>query len=161
MTSTIPQIARILHPTDMSENAAKAFQYASSLALRFGASITVLHVLDEGSPNTKLVLDAMLGKGGWERTRRNREAEVIREIRDKVEAFCMEATKGHPECRHLVDQIIVEVGHPVDRILHHIEKGHADMVVMGSRGHGILKETLLGSTSHRVLRRSPVPVLIV
>ncbi|MBW2023605.1 MAG: universal stress protein [Deltaproteobacteria bacterium] len=53
------------------------------------------------------------------------------------------------------------MGRPVERILHHIEQGDADMVVMGSRGHGILKETLLGSTSHRVLRRSPVRVLIV
>ena len=157
----IPQIKRILHPTDMSETAGKAFLYAASIAFRVGGLITVLHVLDEGSPNTKLVLDAMLGTDGWEESRRNREAEVIREIRDKIEAFCMEATKGHPECSYLVDQIIVEVGHPVERILHHIEQGDADMVVMGSRGHGVLKETLLGSTSHRVLRRSPVPVLIV
>ncbi|HDG98929.1 MAG: hypothetical protein DRG71_10040 [Deltaproteobacteria bacterium] len=58
-------------------------------------------------------------------------------------------------------EISKEMGRPVERILHHIEQGDADMVVIGSRGHGILKETLLGSTSHRVLRRSPVPVLIV
>ena len=157
----IPEIKRILHPTDMSETARKAFLYAASIAFRVGGLITVLHVLDEGSPNTKLVLDAMLGREGWEQTRKNREAKVIEEIRDKVESFCREATEGHPECPYMVDQIVVEVGHPVDRILHHIKKGEADMVVMGSRGHGILEETLLGSTSHRVLRRSPVPVLIV
>lgn len=157
----VPEIKTILHPTDMSENARKAFQYAASIALRTGARIIVLYVLDEGSPNTQLVLNAMLGKDGWEQTRKSYEEKVIREMRNKIEAFCMEATKGDPQCPHLVEQIIVEVGHPVERILYHIKKTDPDMVVMGSRGHGIVRETLLGSTSHRVLRRSPVPVLIV
>ena len=157
----VPEIKTILHPTDMSESARKAFQYAAGIALRMGGRIIVLYVLDEGSPNTQLVLNAMLGKEGWEQTRKSHEEKIIREMQDKIEAFCMEATKGDPECPYLVEQIIVEVGHPVERILYHIKKIDPDMVVMGSRGHGILKETLLGSTSHRVLRRSSVPVLIV
>jgi nucleotide-binding universal stress UspA family protein len=66
-----------------------------------------------------------------------------------------------PDCPFIVDEIIVETGHPAERILHHIENKPCDMVVMGTRGQGLIKEALLGSTSHRVLRQSSKPVLVV
>jgi nucleotide-binding universal stress UspA family protein len=46
-------------------------------------------------------------------------------------------------------------------LIRQINDGHHDLVVMGSRGHGAVRATLLGSVSHYVLRHSPVPVLIV
>ena len=35
------------------------------------------------------------------------------------------------------------------------------IIVIGSRGHGGIKEILLGSTSHYVLHKAPMPVLII
>jgi nucleotide-binding universal stress UspA family protein len=46
-------------------------------------------------------------------------------------------------------------------ILKRIEKGHHDVVVMGSRGRGTVRSAVLGSVSHHILHHSPVPVLIV
>jgi nucleotide-binding universal stress UspA family protein len=48
-----------------------------------------------------------------------------------------------------------------ERILYHAGTGTYDVVVMGSRGHGIVKEALLGGTSRKVATQSPIPVLIV
>jgi nucleotide-binding universal stress UspA family protein len=50
-------------------------------------------------------------------------------------------------------------GHPDDEILKRLP--HHDFVALGSHGHGRIVEMVLGSTTERVLRRSPVPVLCV
>jgi nucleotide-binding universal stress UspA family protein len=46
-------------------------------------------------------------------------------------------------------------------LLHQLEQGHHDLLIMGSRGRGAVRSVLLGSVSHYVLHHSPVPVLIV
>jgi nucleotide-binding universal stress UspA family protein len=46
-------------------------------------------------------------------------------------------------------------------LVRRLKDGHHDLVVMGSRGRGAVRATLLGSVRHYVLHHSPVPVLIV
>jgi len=43
----IPEIKKILYATDLSANARYSFGYAASLAHRYGAGITIIHVLDD------------------------------------------------------------------------------------------------------------------
>lgn len=161
MMSVIPEIKRILYPTDLSENARYAFGYAASLANCYGARITILHVLEEPSPNTLLILELWSGEEGWEGLKKRSEKHLIQKIRDRISEFCEEMRRKLPECPFMVDDILVEMGHPVERILYHINETQCDLVVIGSRGHGLLRDMVMGSTSRRVLRRSPVPVLIV
>ena len=52
-------------------------------------------------------------------------------------------------------------GDPVRKILEQAHRLHADLIVIGSHGHGALYHLLLGSTSEGVLRKSPCPVLVV
>ena len=156
-----PEIKRILYATDLSDNARYAFGYAASLANRYGAGISILHVLEELSPNALGIVGDMLGKERWEDLKKRNEEQIIRAIRDRIEAFCEEESEKMPACQFIVDNVIVEIGQPVDRIIRQAEKTRCDMVVVGSRGQGRLKEAVMGNTSRRVLRRCGKPVLVV
>ena len=55
----------------------------------------------------------------------------------------------------------LEEGDPASRLLEVAERENADLIVLGSRGLGRIKEILLGSTSHKVTMMAGCPCLIV
>jgi nucleotide-binding universal stress UspA family protein len=157
----IPEIKKILYTTDLSENARHAFGYAVSLANRYGASITILHVLEDLSPSRDLLVMNIIGEQKWIELRESNKHNVMDTIKKRLEGFCAEVSNELPECPFITDKIIVKIGNPVEEILGEAEKTGCDMVVMGAHGHGILGDVMMGSTSRRVLRRCKKPVLIV
>jgi nucleotide-binding universal stress UspA family protein len=157
----IPEIKHILYATDMSENARFAFGYAAGMANRYDAKITILHVLEEPSPTTMLLIGDIVGEKRFSSLRSEKENEVIASIQKRLEDFTTEFCRQTPQCPFTVDRIIVETGHPVGRIIAAVEKIGADIIVMGSYGHGMLEQVVIGSTSRRVLRRCKKPVLVV
>lgn len=157
----VPDIKNILYVTDLSENALYALKYASTIANRFGAAITILNVLEELSPSSLGIVSEIIGKERWVDLKKRNEEKVIASIRKRIEEICNEINQSTPECPFIAQNIIVKTGHPVDQIILYAEKKDCDMVVMGSRGHGILAEAMLGSTSRRVLRKCTKPVLVV
>lgn len=52
-------------------------------------------------------------------------------------------------------------GHTGSEILKFAQKGKFDMITIGARGRGGIKEAFLGSTSNYVMHKSKIPVLIV
>jgi len=157
----IPEIKHILYATDLSENARFAFGYAASLANRYGAQITILHVLEELSPTTMLLIGDIVGEKRLASLRSEKEQEIIASIQKSLEDFTAAFGRETPQCPFTVGQIIVETGHPVGRIIANAEKIDADMIVMGSHGQGMLEQVVIGSTSRRVLRRCKKPVLVI
>ena len=157
----VPEVKKILFTTDLSDNARYAFGYAASLAGCFRGGITVLHVLEELSPNAITLVEDLLGEERWTDIRKRNENQVIQSIKDRIEKLCDEMEQKLPECSFIIDSVIVEIGHPVDRIIRQAEKNNCDMIVIGSHGQGVLKGAMLGSTSRRVWRRSEIPVLVI
>lgn len=157
----IPEINHILYATDLSENAQFAFGYAASMANRYDAKITILHVLEELSPTTMLLIGDIVGEKRWSSLRSEKEQEIIAYIRKRLEDFTATFCRNTPQCPFTVNRIIVESGHPVGRIIATADKIAADMIVMGSHGQGMLEQVVIGSTSRRVLRRCKKPVLVV
>ena len=52
-------------------------------------------------------------------------------------------------------------GQPLNAILDYAHKSDADMLVLGSHGHGFLSSLLLGSVAEGCVRKSKIPSLIV
>ena len=157
----IPEIKKILYTTDLSENARYAFGYAASLANRYDAGVTILHVLEDISPTSNSLVTNIIGKDRWEELRGQNEKEVIDTIRSRLTKFCDDVQAELPSCPFITDKIMVKIGSPVDEILLEVEKNSYDLVVMGAHGQSVLADTLMGSVSRRVVRRCKTPVLVI
>jgi nucleotide-binding universal stress UspA family protein len=157
----IPEIKKILYTTDLSENARFAFSYAASLANRYDAGITILHVLEDISPTTDNLVVGILGQEKWDELRGKNEKEVLSTLKSRLTTFCEDVQAELPSCPFITDNIKVTIGKPVDEILQEVENNNYDMVVMGAHGYGALADAVMGSVSRRVVRRCKKPVLVV
>lgn len=157
----IPEIKRILYATDLSENAKHAFTYAATIANKFNAKITVLHVLEAIPSNTEWQIVEYLGVDGWKEVQKNKKQEVIENIKKNLNNFCEEMYSSFKSCPFLVDEMIIKEGVPVDEILKAVDSKNCDMVVIGTHGYGLLADALIGSNARRVVRRCKKPVMVV
>jgi len=156
-----PEIKKILYPTDLSENARYAFGFAVSLANRYDAKITVLHVVEELSSFARSMVKEILGEKRWTDVIKEKETGVITDLKTRLDKFCNEVRHEQPDCPFVIDKTVVVTGHPVDQVIHCAQEMDADVIVMGSRGKGGLTDVTLGGTSSRVLRRCRTPVLVI
>jgi nucleotide-binding universal stress UspA family protein len=164
-------VKRILYATDLSESARYAFAYAVSLANLYGAGITFLHTLAEVPESLDKGVIGYIGSDRWEEIKKQHYQEAKETltgkkrdyvpIREVLDQFCEDTKSSHEDYDFVTDEILVTRGNPVEEILEQAEKRNCDLIVMGTHGHGILEDALLGSTARRVIRRSKKPVLVV
>ena len=144
---------KILLASDGSDGAAKAAAAAAELTRRFGAELTVLHVF---SPPAPAIVPFSMGELAtdvdptWiDRLARAAGEQVACRAGEVLQAA------GVPYAFRM------EPGHPAEVIVRLAETDGFDLVVLGSRGLGGVKEFLLGSVSNRVSHHARCPVLIV
>jgi len=157
----IPDIKKILYATDLSQNAVHAFGYAASLANRYDAKITILHVLEDISPTSTIQIAQILGKEKWEEIQHQSRQDVVDTMGRRLEAFCTEMETSMQECPFLVEEKVVRQGNPAELILKEAVDRNSDLIVMGTHGQGIFADMMMGSTARRVVRRSSIPVVTV
>jgi nucleotide-binding universal stress UspA family protein len=137
----------ILVAVDGSRDADQALMQAIDLASSEHALLTLFSAVVTPPPA------AYFGAGAAA------AAEVARDAEGETEKLLREAVERVPE--HLPVRTVLSRKPVKIALLHQIESGHHDLVVMGSRGRGAVRSALLGSVSHDVLHHSRVPVLIV
>ena len=156
----LPTIRRILYCTQLGPNSAYVFRYAYAIAKKFGAEITVLHVLDILTPRQKALVEGYSGKGSLGGVIEQAEKEAAARIPKRIEEWCHREF-GHEDWKKVVTEIIVAEGQSALQILAHIESRSADLVVIGAHTESSVLENLIGSTARTLVKKSPVPVLTV
>lgn len=153
----IPQIRKILYATDLSENSAYAFLYATDIAQRHGAKIVILHAIEPLPPIVRFY-GSLEEETGYYRHEKTADTELIKK---RIQDFCQKVDKEIRACVELVSNILVPVGHPVEEILNAAKEEECEVIILGSHGKGFLKQTFLGSVSRSVLDRTRKPVFII
>jgi universal stress protein A len=136
---------KILVPTDFSECAAAAVDYAKGLAEKVGGTLTLLH--------TYLPM-AMAGGDGTMLP--DIDAELAQEAQTQMLALRAELEAAGV----LVEQRVVR-GPSAETIAQVARAGGFDLIVMGTHGRTGLRHLLLGSVAERVVRLASCPVLTV
>lgn len=134
----------IVCPVDFSPHAERALRHAAALAVLTGARLTIVTVNDP-------VLVAAAGAAGHAAT-----------LRDQIEAAIADTLARVPRAK-AAGAVAVDIvtGAPPYEILSAAARASADLVVMGTRGLGGATKLMFGSTAERVVRASPMPVLVV
>lgn len=135
----------ILCPIDFSDASRSALGYAAAVADHFGARLTVLSVDDP-------LLSAAIGVAGFAPPLAN---ETVRELRNYCGDVLAQRGAGAATIEYRV-----ATGKPALEIVRTACEIHSDLIVISSHGRSGYRKMLLGSTTERVLRETPVPVLI-
>jgi universal stress protein A len=137
--------------TDFSENADQAFSLATDLAVRFGASIEIIHVTASFSlsPTVHATYMPVEYDPGF--------IEEITQAALKLiqETYVEKLPEGLPH------NVNLRSGYAATEILRVIEEKELDLLVMGSHGLTGIAHVLFGSTADRVVRRAACSVLTV
>jgi len=139
------KISKIVVPSDFSEAAYVAMDNAVELAKRFGAEITLVHVLETGayqgifSPSKKTEYD---------------EKEHA-QLKLQEDARKLKSDSGVN-----VSQVVVS-GRISEEIVTAVKEHEADLVVMGTHGVAGWAEFFVGSNAFKVVTQSPCPIMTI
>ena len=141
------KLKNILVPIDFSEPSKKALEYALSLAKDIScASVILLHVIELVPAYPDGAYPVMLGAG-----------LAGSAAKTALRKFC----HGPAASARLVLRTIVREGTPHHEITEAARESDADLIIIATNGRTGLAHVLLGSTTERVVRHAPCPVLVV
>jgi len=74
---------------------------------------------------------------------------------------CLQNSRQLLDCEHINYRYHITMGDPAGMIEQFAINLHCDLIVISARGHGMIKNLLLGSVVNKVMQLSSVPVLLV
>lgn len=134
---------KILFPTDGSETASSAFDYALSVASAHDATIHAFHVADSTVVSTTRI-----------------RGDVVDVLEQEGKQF-VDELEARAEAADVSVRTDVQQGNPAEMIAEYADQYETDLIVMPTHGRSGIKRYLLGSVTERVISTTSMPVLTV
>jgi nucleotide-binding universal stress UspA family protein len=141
---------RILVATDFSEPSDSALTYGRELATRFGATLHVLHVVENVYANT-------LGAENYVAVAPGLQEQLEADARERLEELLIDSDKSGPAAV----PVVMTATSPALAIVKYAKDHGIDVIVTGTHGRGAFAHLIMGSVAERVVRFAPCPVLTV
>lgn len=139
---------RILVGCDFSSDSDLAFKYSLSMAQEFQGELHLVHVVEPSGYKELFEMPAEPGE--------RLKQDLLDMIKGKLKAMVPEEALNW-----VTLHIQLLVGKPYAEIIRYAEINDVDLISLGIRGHGMVEALLVGSTTDRVIRRAPCPVLSI
>lgn len=140
-------IKRILAPSDFSPASKKALKYALRFARDYGSELTVLHVVE---PATSSSFEEVPEAPAFSKAKM---ADAEGRLRTLVKSL---PSASVPDVRPAI-----RMGVAAHEIVEVAKELDADLIVIATRGYAGWERLVIGSTTARVARAAPCPVLVV
>ncbi len=142
------QFEKILFATDFSENSEHAFDYALTLARKFGSRLIIIHVINEPVDLRGFYVPHI----SFEKL----EKEIEEGAEKMMQKFCRTKIKDFSNY-----ETLIVAGIPYEEILKKADAEKASLIVMGTQGRKGIDHFLFGSTAERVVRTAKCPVMTI
>jgi nucleotide-binding universal stress UspA family protein len=139
---------KLLAAVDLSKASGYVIEAVHRVALATDAEVYVLHTI--------IPLPGIAGPEFNPVTEQQELSERYLDERDELNELVTQLVDADVNARALMAQ-----GDPVKTILREAERLDAELIVVGSHGHGMMFDAMVGSVSAGVLRKSTIPVLVV
>ena len=139
----------ILVPCDFSKPAVNAFRFALDIAAKSKGIVYLLNVIELPAIHDPIIMPVI-----------SFEKEFLNELKEKTtKEFDKIITRYKPDAVEVRTE--VAFGAASRMIQDFIKKKKIDIVIMGSHGATGIREYFIGSNAEKIVRNSPVPVLVL
>jgi nucleotide-binding universal stress UspA family protein len=140
---------KILVPCDFSKPAINAFRFALDVATQSKGTIHLLNVIELPIMHDTVIMPVL-----------NFEEQLLKDLRENAETQFKKITDKYKATN--IKVVVKTVFGSVSRMIQeYIKDESIDLVVMGSHGATGAREFFIGSNAEKMVRNSPVPVLVI
>lgn len=142
------QVSKILVPIDFSDYSKMALDYAVEFAKKFNSQLFLIYVIEP------IVYPSDFGLGQVPIS--SIDMEIQSRAEDEMQKLINEKVPKETKVSW-----IVRVGKPFIEIINEAKEKDCDLIIIATHGHTGIEHILFGSTAEKVVRKSPIPVLVV
>jgi nucleotide-binding universal stress UspA family protein len=155
-------LQKILIATGDSPESAEIFKSGLTLAEKYGAQISILHVLNLFQSGFDTVSNPFMG-GTYPMMNDLVIQEYQKELQDRAKQGMerLESYATEARARNITAEIFQNMGDAGRTICETAKKYSADLIVIGRNQRSVLSEIFLGSTSNYVLHHAPCSVMVI